>query len=163
MEWSCCLADMAQPRIEHKTFKVGSKSLDISTIATNYHIEVNPRYPFCDWHDLMWHSDLGHNDEHVIRTLLKEVAMSQQLDSSVRAFKGIYIRLVRQHVDICSVVVLSEADKLSKKVNTTHHTPSHLQLTGDPGPTSASTNHGKVHIELSVHPLLQQLQQGTVQ
>ncbi|XP_013419974.1 replication factor C subunit 3 [Lingula anatina] len=75
-------------RIEHHSFTTPSKKkLEISTVASNYHIEVNP-------------SDVGHNDRVVIQELLKTVAQSHQLETSTqRDFK---------------VVVLTEVDRLSK-------------------------------------------------
>eukprot|EP00051_Salpingoeca_urceolata_P007440 m.97775 g.97775 ORF g.97775 m.97775 type:complete len:354 (+) comp15236_c1_seq1:118-1179(+) len=88
----CLLREIYGPaverlKIEHRSFKAASKTLEINTLASNFHIEINP-------------SDVGNSDDHVVRTLLKEIAISQQLDASHRAFK---------------VVVLSEADQLSKK------------------------------------------------
>ncbi|NXC14637.1 RFC3 factor, partial [Corythaeola cristata] len=63
------------------------KKIEISTIASNYHLEVNP-------------SDAGNNDRVVIQELLKTVAQSQQLETSTqRDFK---------------VVLLTEVDKLTK-------------------------------------------------
>ncbi|EGD74925.1 replication factor C subunit 3 [Salpingoeca rosetta] len=75
-------------KIEHRSFKATpSKTVDISTIASGYHIEINP-------------SDVGIDDYHVVRLLLKEIASSPQLDTSHHAFK---------------VVVISEADRLTRK------------------------------------------------
>ncbi|CAJ0961655.1 unnamed protein product [Ranitomeya imitator] len=63
------------------------KKIEISTIASNYHLEVNP-------------SDAGNSDRVVIQELLKTVAQSQQLETSTqRDFK---------------VVLLTEVDKLTK-------------------------------------------------
>lgn len=74
-------------RIEHMTFTTPSKKkIEISTIASNYHIEMNP-------------SDAGFSDRVVIQELLKEVAQSHTLDSSQREFK---------------VVVMTEVDQLTK-------------------------------------------------
>ncbi|KAG1659750.1 Replication factor C subunit 3 [Nymphon striatum] len=75
-------------RIEHQSFTTPSKKkLDIVTIASNYHIEVNP-------------SDVGIYDRVVIQELLKTVAQTQQLDTTAqREFK---------------VVVLTEVDRLTK-------------------------------------------------
>eukprot|EP00055_Hartaetosiga_balthica_P015969 m.98380 g.98380 ORF g.98380 m.98380 type:complete len:355 (+) comp9009_c0_seq1:108-1172(+) len=75
-------------KIEHRNFKAtNSKSVDISTIASAYHIEINP-------------SDVGIDDYHVVRVLLKEIAGSPQIDSSHHPFK---------------VVVINEADRLTRK------------------------------------------------
>lgn len=75
-------------RIEHQTITTPSKKkIEISTIASNYHLEVNP-------------SDAGNSDRVVIQEMLKTVAQSQQLEtSSQRDFK---------------VVLLTEVDKLTK-------------------------------------------------
>lgn len=81
-------AGVERLRIEHQNFVTPSKKkIEISTLATNYHIEVNP-------------SDVGIYDRVVVQELLKTVAQSQQLESnSQREFK---------------VVILSEVDKLTK-------------------------------------------------
>lgn len=81
-------AGIEKLRIEHQTFTTPSnKKLDVSTVASNYHIEVNP-------------SDVGIYDRVVIQELLKTVAQSHQLDSSSqRDFK---------------VVLLTEVDRLTK-------------------------------------------------
>jgi len=75
-------------RIEQSHFTTPSnKKVDISTISSNYHIEVNP-------------SDVGIQDRVVIQELIKNVAQVNQLDSaSQKNFK---------------VVVLSEVDRLTK-------------------------------------------------
>jgi len=82
-------------RIEHQNFETPSKKkLEIITVASNYHIEVNP-------------SDVGIYDRVVIQELIKTVASAQQIhipsatsDSSGPApFK---------------VVVITEVDRLSK-------------------------------------------------
>lgn len=75
-------------RIEHQNFQTPSKrKIEIVTVASNYHIEVNP-------------SDVGIYDRVVIQELLKTVAQTQQLETnSQREFK---------------VVILNEVDKLTK-------------------------------------------------
>lgn len=63
------------------------KRLDITTVSSNYHIEVNP-------------SDVGIYDRIVVQELIKTAAQTQQFDSSgQRSFK---------------VIVITEVDKLSK-------------------------------------------------
>ncbi|XP_073197851.1 replication factor C subunit 3 isoform X2 [Lepidochelys kempii] len=81
-------AGVEKLRIEHQSITTPSKKkIEISTIASNYHLEVNP-------------SDAGNSDRVVIQELLKTVAQSQQLETSTqRDFK---------------VVLLTEVDKLTK-------------------------------------------------
>lgn len=89
----CTLRELYGPgveklRIEQHSFTTPSKKkLDISTLSSNYHIEVNP-------------SDVGNNDRVVIQELIKTVAQVNQLESSAQKdFK---------------VVVLTEVDRLTK-------------------------------------------------
>lgn len=75
-------------RQENMSFTTPSKKkLEIITVSSNYHIEVNP-------------SDVGIYDRVVIMDLVKNVAQTHQLDSSgQREFK---------------VVILNEVDELTK-------------------------------------------------
>lgn len=75
-------------KLEQQTFVTPSKKkIEISTIGSNYHIEVNP-------------SDAGIQDRVVIQGLIKASAQVHQLDaSSQKSFK---------------VVVLMEVDRLTK-------------------------------------------------
>ncbi|KAK3611123.1 hypothetical protein CHS0354_007382 [Potamilus streckersoni] len=75
-------------RIEQNSFTTPSnKKIEISTISSNYHIEVNP-------------SDAGNSDRVVIQELIKTVAQVNQLETSTqKEFK---------------VVVLTEVDRLTK-------------------------------------------------
>ncbi|CAG2217322.1 RFC3_5 [Mytilus edulis] len=75
-------------RIENHTFTTPSnKKIEISTISSNYHIEVNP-------------SDVGNQDRVVIQELIKTVAQVNQLETSTQKdFK---------------VVILTEVDRLTK-------------------------------------------------
>ncbi|XP_077295003.1 replication factor C subunit RfC38 [Arctopsyche grandis] len=89
----CLLRELYGPgverlRQEHMSFTTPSnKKLDIVTISSNYHIEVNP-------------SDVGIYDRVVIMDLIKNVAQTHQLDSQgQRDFK---------------VVILNEVDELTK-------------------------------------------------
>eukprot|EP00039_Didymoeca_costata_P020132 m.340181 g.340181 ORF g.340181 m.340181 type:complete len:354 (-) comp19169_c0_seq1:154-1215(-) len=89
----CLLREMYGPgiekmRIEHKTLTTPSgKKIEISTIASNYHIEVNP-------------SDAGNNDYTVVRELLKEAAQAHTIDiGQSKSFKA---------------VIISGADELTK-------------------------------------------------
>ncbi|XP_052463919.1 replication factor C subunit 3 [Carassius gibelio] len=81
-------AGVEKLRIEHQSITTPSKKkLEINTIASNYHLEVNP-------------SDAGNSDRVVIQELIKTVAQSQQIQSSAqREFK---------------VVLLTEVDRLTK-------------------------------------------------
>ncbi|KAL6473201.1 hypothetical protein MHYP_G00193890 [Metynnis hypsauchen] len=81
-------AGVEKLRIEHQSIIAPSKKkIEINTIASNYHLEVNP-------------SDAGNSDRVVIQELIKTVAQSQQIQSSTqREFK---------------VVLLTEVDRLTK-------------------------------------------------
>ncbi|KAI9137880.1 P-loop containing nucleoside triphosphate hydrolase protein [Paraphysoderma sedebokerense] len=74
-------------KIDQRQFSTPSgKKLEISTVSSNYHIEINP-------------SDLGNQDRLVVQEIIKEVAQTQQVDvSATKKFK---------------VVLISEADALS--------------------------------------------------
>ncbi|KAI9916597.1 hypothetical protein PsorP6_017006 [Peronosclerospora sorghi] len=76
-------------RFEHKSFKDPNRStkVDITTVASNFHIEMNP-------------SDVGNNDRLVVQEVLKEIAQYHLADSNAqKPFK---------------VVLLMEVDRLSK-------------------------------------------------
>uniref|UniRef100_A0A1B6L1J4 Replication factor C subunit 3 n=1 Tax=Graphocephala atropunctata TaxID=36148 RepID=A0A1B6L1J4_9HEMI len=75
-------------RMEHLSFQTPSnKKLDIMTLASNYHIQVNP-------------SDAGIYDRVVVMELIKNAAQTHQLDSTgQREFK---------------VILLDEVDRLTK-------------------------------------------------
>lgn len=75
-------------RMEHMNFQTPSnKKLEIMTVASNYHIEVNP-------------SDAGIYDRIVVMDLIKGAAQTHQLDASgQREFK---------------VILLTEVDKLTR-------------------------------------------------
>ncbi|CAH0390085.1 unnamed protein product [Bemisia tabaci] len=75
-------------RMEHMNFTTPSnKKIEVMTVASNYHIEVNP-------------SDAGIYDRIVVMELIKNAAATHQLDSSgQRDFK---------------VILLTEVDRLSK-------------------------------------------------
>uniref|UniRef100_A0A673Y0W5 Replication factor C subunit 3 n=1 Tax=Salmo trutta TaxID=8032 RepID=A0A673Y0W5_SALTR len=81
-------AGVEKLRIEHQTVTAPSKKkIEINTIASNYHLEVNP-------------SDAGNSDRVVIQELIKTMAQSQQIQTSTqREFK---------------VVLLTEVDRLTK-------------------------------------------------
>ena len=53
-----------------------NKKIEVMTIASNYHIEVNP-------------NDAGMYDRIVVQEMIKNIAQTQQLDShGQREFKG---------------------------------------------------------------------------
>ncbi|XP_012697803.1 replication factor C subunit 3 [Clupea harengus] len=81
-------AGVEKLRIEHQSITAPSKKkIEINTVASNYHLEVNP-------------SDAGNSDRVVIQELIKTMAQSQQIQSSTqREFK---------------VVLLTEVDRLTK-------------------------------------------------
>ncbi len=66
-------AGVERIKLEHRTFKNNSgKSIEITTLGSNYHIECNP-------------SDAGNNDKLVIQEVIKEIASHGNLQSSVSA------------------------------------------------------------------------------
>ena len=76
-------------RIEHQTYEAPSKKkVDVVTIASNYHIEVNP-------------SDAGFYDRVVIQQLIKNTASAQSITTTTndKEFK---------------VVVITDVDRLTK-------------------------------------------------
>ncbi|KAM3175612.1 hypothetical protein ACTXT7_008161 [Hymenolepis weldensis] len=90
---SCLLRELYGPgvdklRIEHHSFTTPSKKkVDLSTVSSNFHLEVNP-------------SDVGIYDRIVVQELIKNMASTAQLDvTNQREFK---------------VVVIHEVDRLSK-------------------------------------------------
>jgi len=89
----CLLKELYGPgveklRMEHQNFTTPSnKKIEIMTVASNYHIEINP-------------NDAGIYDRIVVQEMIKTIAQSQQLDiNGQREFK---------------VVILTEVDKLTK-------------------------------------------------
>jgi len=74
-------------KVNHKAFKVKSKNIEIATIGSNYHIEINP-------------SDVGNNDRHVVQEVIKEIAQTHSVNA--------------QHHHPFKIVVLNEVDRLSK-------------------------------------------------
>jgi len=81
-------AGVEKLKLEQQTFETPSKKkIEISTIGSNYHIEVNP-------------SDAGIYDRLVIQELIKTTASTHQFDpTSQKSFK---------------VVILMETDRLTK-------------------------------------------------
>ncbi|VEL12372.1 unnamed protein product [Protopolystoma xenopodis] len=89
----CVLRELYGPgvdrmRIEHHDFVTPSKKkIEISSVSSNYHLEVNP-------------SDVGIYDRIVIQELIKNMASTGQLDTG-------------QQKDF-KIVVLHEVDRLSR-------------------------------------------------
>ncbi|EGC34565.1 replication factor C subunit [Dictyostelium purpureum] len=76
-------------KIDHRTFKhpTSSKSIQITTISSHYHIEISP-------------GEAGSYDRVVIQTIIKEIAQSPPIENAdLGPFK---------------IVILNEVDKLSK-------------------------------------------------
>ena len=65
--------------MSHKSFKVKSKVIEIATLGSNHHIEINP-------------SDVGISDRHVVQEVIKEIAQTQNVATGGaekgHAFKG---------------------------------------------------------------------------
>ena len=60
-------------RTEHKSFKVNSKTIEITTLGSNYHIEMNP-------------CDAGIYDRVVVQDIIKEIASSHVLTTTKSSF-----------------------------------------------------------------------------
>lgn len=61
---------------EEKIFQSPSgRKIEVTMFASNYHFELNP-------------SESGIYDRVVIQEVIKEIAQAQQLDKSIRPFKG---------------------------------------------------------------------------
>lgn len=90
-------------KASHKEFKVNTKTIEITTMSSNYHIEMNP-------------SDVGSQDRFVIQEVISEIAQTQNV--------GIAAMNKEKEKDTGSeggqkkpsfkIVVLKEADRLSK-------------------------------------------------
>jgi hypothetical protein len=86
-----------QVKLEHRGFKTPSgKSIELTTVASNYHIEINP-------------GDAGIYDRFVVQDLIKEMAAYSPLDTA-HSFKGAFghkegreergkVRLLRRSFD----------------------------------------------------------------
>jgi len=73
-------------KTEHRVFQVNTKTIEITTLGSNYHIEMNP-------------SDAGIYDRVVVQDIIKEIASAAVLSKSEHSFK---------------VLVLNEVDRLTK-------------------------------------------------
>lgn len=75
-------------KVEYRTFKVRSTSVEVTIVSSLYHLELNP-------------SDAGYRDSAIVQEVIKEIAQSHPIDASTqRQFK---------------VIVLHEVDRLSKQ------------------------------------------------
>lgn len=99
-------------KTEHRSFKVNSKTIEITTLGSNYHIEMNP-------------SDAGIYDRVVVQSIIKEIASSQSLMSAANTLsemgsnsnsnKNSNAKSAKGGKKPCfKVVVLNEVDKLTK-------------------------------------------------
>lgn len=84
-------AGAEKQRLEHREFKTSTnKTIEVTTSASNYHIEINP-------------GDAGANDRFVVQEVIKEIAQSGSLNSKIGARVGY------------KVVVLVEVDRLTRQ------------------------------------------------
>jgi replication factor C subunit 3/5 len=97
-------------KLEHRTIKVNaSKTVEISTLGSNFHIECNP-------------SDAGNNDRFVIQEVIKEIASHGNLASggflgtgSGSSGSGSSSNESTASNRSFKVVILTEVDRLSKQ------------------------------------------------
>jgi len=89
-------------KTEHKAFKINSKTVEITTLGSIYHIEMNP-------------SDAGIYDRVVVQDIIKEIASSQSLVSAANTLSTATKDGADHIAKPCfKVVVLNEVDKLTK-------------------------------------------------
>lgn len=64
-------------KVALKSFKVKSRQIEISTLSSHHHIEMNP-------------SDVGNNDRYVVQEIIKEIAQTQSVTAATaqHTFKG---------------------------------------------------------------------------
>ena len=91
-------------KLEHRIVKGNSnRTIEITTLGSNYHIECNP-------------SDAGNGDSVVIQEVIKEIASHGVLQSSHSSVgPGTTSSSTSTSTKNFKVVVLTEADKLSKQ------------------------------------------------
>jgi len=96
-------------KTEHRSFKVNSRTIEITTLGSNYHIEMNP-------------SDAGIYDRVVVQDIIKEIASSQSLVAAANTLSS-NNKNKNKNGDsnkgaptkpCFKVVVLNEVDKLTK-------------------------------------------------
>jgi len=81
-------------KVDHKQFKVGSTTVEISILSSPHHIELNP-------------GDAGSRDRDVVQEIIKEIAASAPLPTSSSGDPSDWKPF--------KVVVLNEVDNLSKE------------------------------------------------
>jgi replication factor C subunit 3/5 len=85
-------------KVTVKQFKAKAKTIEISTITSNYHIEINP-------------SDVARDDKVVIQEVIKEIAQSHNVNISSSSSATSDHQFAKQF----KVVVLTEVDRLSRQ------------------------------------------------
>eukprot|EP01083_Nonionella_stella_P071843 193243_1 len=89
-------------KTEHRSFKVNSRTIEITTLGSNYHIEMNP-------------SDAGIYDRVVVQNIIKEIASSQSLVSAASTLSTASNKNNKSsNKPHFKVVILNEVDKLTK-------------------------------------------------
>jgi len=101
-------------KTEHRSFKVNTKTIEITTLGSIYHIEMNP-------------SDAGIYDRVVVQDIIKEIASSQSLVSAAQIVaqknnnknnknnkEETEHNNKKRRKPHFKVVILNEVDKLSK-------------------------------------------------
>ena len=83
-------------KIEKKNFRAPSKVVEITTLTSNFHIEMNP-------------SDVGIYDRIVVQEVIKEVAASQSVNIAMNQSEN------NAEIKPFKVVLIAEADSLSKQ------------------------------------------------
>ena len=84
-------AGAEKQRLEHRDFRTPTnKAIEVTTVASNYHIEINP-------------SDAGNNDRYVVQEVIKEIAQSGSLHKGDKGRVGY------------KVVLLVEVDRLTRQ------------------------------------------------
>ena len=91
-------------KVSHKTFKSGSKTIELSLIGSMYHIELNP-------------SEVGpFNDRMVVQEVIKEIASTSNVSSMTGAAENASASQSKESTTspaAYKIVVLSEVDHLS--------------------------------------------------
>jgi len=80
-------------KVTHKSFKVKTKNIEITTLGSNYHIEMNPSDVGLSINSDYCHlqsSLSGMNDRLIVQEVIKEIAQTQSVNvaSQLRPFKG---------------------------------------------------------------------------